>query len=253
MYCENVTESFMKYLESKEIYCVEDFSDRIKYKNIDMDIIKNQICIISEFHDKTLGYTGYMNRRLSNNIGRIVEQYKIYIKRLNKDLKKMQQEGIDSNLEKFFFKNGEIYLERAQRCIENMYKNDYIGLIMRSTKKVEMCIGNTYFNNLRKSKNIQIKSIEGCCYNMVEMDLAYFLGKIKRKGLEVDFDSLINKFCSLEALDINSAKFISAIISYPYAFMKWCNRYRDKSKSSSEEECFLKLKKAMIEDGNSLI
>jgi uncharacterized protein YkuJ len=243
----------MKYLESKEIYCVEDFSDRIKYKNVNMDMIKNQICIISEFHIKTLGYTGYMNRRLSNNIGRVVEQYKIYIKRLNKDLKKIQQDGIDNKLEKIFLKNGEIYLERAQRCIENIYKNDYIGLIMRSTKKMEMCIGNTYFSNLRKLKNIQVKNIEGCCYNMVEIDLAYFLGKMKRKGLEIDFNSLINKFCSLEALDINSAKFISAIISYPYAFMKFCNRYRDKSKNLSEEEYFFKLEKAMIEDGNSLI
>ncbi|NMM61583.1 spore coat protein [Clostridium sp. P21] len=253
MYYENVTESFIKYLESKGIYCVESFSNRIKYKDVNDDMIKNQVYIISEFHRKTLGYTGYMNKRLSNNIGRVVEQYKVNIKRLNKDLKRIHQNGVDNKFEKVLLKSGEFYIDRAQKCIESIYKNDYIGLIMRSTKRIEMCIGNTYFNNLRKSESIEVKDIEGCCYNMVEMDLAYLLSKMKRKGLEIDFNSLTNEFCTLENLDQNSSKFILAIISYPYAFMKWCNRYRDKSQEFNEEEYFLKLKKAMKEDGNSLI
>lgn len=253
MYCNDVNDTFIKYLQSKGIYRVENFSEKIKYKDINMEVIKNQVYIISEFHAKTLGYTGYMNKRLSNNIGRVVEQHKVNIKKFNRNLKKIQQNGADNELDKILLKNGELYLERAQKCIENIYKNDYIDLIMRSTKRVEMCVGNTYFNNLRKLQNIQVKDIEGCCYNMVEMDLAYFLNKVKRKGLEVDFHSLINEFCSLEDLNTSSAKFILAIISYPYAFMKWCSKYRDKNENFNEKEFYLKLQKAIKEDGNSLI
>lgn len=253
MYCNNVNDTFIKYLQSKGIYHVENFSEKIKYKNISVEAIKNQGYIISEFHDRTLGYTGYMNKKLSNNIGRVVEQYKVNIKKLNRDLKKIKQNGADNELDKILLKNGELYLERAQKCIEKIYMNDYIDLIMRSTKRVEMCIGNTYFNNLRKLQNIEVKDIEGCCYNMVEMDFAYFLNKVKRKGLEIDFYSLINEFCSLEDLDTSSVKFILAIISYPYAFMKWCSRYRDKNQNFDEKEYYLKLQKAIKEDGNSLI
>lgn len=253
MYCENVAEAFIKCLESKGIYYVDNFSYKIKSHEINTNMIKNQIHIISEFHIKTLGYTGYMNKRLSNNIGRVVEQYKVQIKRLNKDLKRIQQNGVDNELEKIFLKNGEIYLDRAQRCIDNIFKNNYIDLIVRSTKRVEVCLGNTYFNNLRKLENIEIKNIEGFCYNMVEMDLICFLNKIKRKGLEVDFISLIDEFCELEELDTNSKIYVLSLMSYPYAFMKWCNRYRDKNKSLSEEDYIFKFKKSMVEDGESLI
>lgn len=253
MYCENVTESFIKYLQSKEIYHVDKFPDKLNIDNINYSMVKEQIHIINEFHMKTLGYTGHMGKRLDNNIGKTVERYKVYIKRLNRDLTKIQQSNIDSDLKKRFMINGEIYLNRAQKCIDSIYKSDYISLINRSTNRLEMCIGNTYFNNLRKSNNIQISDIQGCCYNMVEMDLTYFLGRMKRKGLELDFNNLIQEFCNLESLDANSEKFILSSISYPYAFMKWCARYREKSKNWSEEEYSLNLEKAIIEDGNSLI
>lgn len=253
MYCDNLTAYFIKYLESKGIKKVDSFDEEIKYESITPSMIKEQIYIISEFHRNTLGYTGRMNKRLDNNIGKTVEQYKVYTKKLNRDLEKLKEKEIHNKFEKVLLEKGDLYLIRAKHCIESIYNNNYISLIMRSMKKVEMCLGNTYFNNLRKNESIEIKSIDGCCYNMFEMDIIYLLSKIKKKGMSVDFDSLIREFCQVESLDDNSIGFIRAVISYPYEFIRCCNRYREKSKEWTEDEYVSKLEKAMTLDGESLI
>lgn len=252
MYYDNIDKCFIKYLNSKGINCVEKF-DNLDKDNISDSKIKDQICFISEFHIKTNGYTEHMNKRLSNEIGKTVEQYKIYIKRLDKQLKELIEKGPNNDFEKLLLNHGYSYLARAKNSIETILRNDYIDLITRSMKKVEMCLGNTYFTNLRKINNLEIIDINGCCYNMVEMDLCYFLSKIKKKRKNVDFYSLILDFCKSESLEQNSCKFILSIISYPYEFIKCCNRYRDKSKNWSIDEYVLKLQRAIIADGESLI
>lgn len=253
MYCDNLTQSFKKYLESKDIKCVEHFDDNINFESLTASEIKNQIYNISEFHIKTLGYTGYMNKRLDNNIGKTVEQYKIYIKRLSKQINNLKKNEVNNEFEKLLFKYGDIYLERANKCINTIYNSNYISLILRSMKRTEMCLGNTYFNNLRKVKNLEIIDVDECCYNMVEMDLAYFLGKIKRKNIDISFHSLTKDFCELESLDKNSHMFILSIISYPYEFVRCCNRYREGTKNWTVEQYTEKLQKAIIADGDSLV
>lgn len=253
MYCDNLTQSFKKYLESKGIKCVERFDSDIDFESITAEEIKNQIYNISEFHIKTLGYTGYMSKRLDNNIGKTVEQYKIYIKRLSKQINNLNKNGINNDFEKLLFKYGDIYLNRSDKCISTIYKSNYINLILRSMKRTEMCLGNTYFNNLRKVRSLEIIDVDECCYNMVEMDIAYFLGKIKRRNIDADFYSLIKDFCELESLDENSYKFILSIISYPYEFVRCCNRYREGIKNWTVEQYVEKLQKAIIADGDSLI
>jgi len=253
VYCDNLTACFIKYLESKGIKQIDDFGEEIKHESITTSMVKEQIYIISEFHRNTLGYTGRMNRRLDNNIGKTVEQYKVYTKKLNRDLEKLKEKDINSKFEKILLKKGDIYLIRARYCIDSIYDNNYTSLILRSMRNMEMCIGNTYFNNLRKKDSIEIKNVEECCHDMFEMDIVYLLSKLKRKGINVDFDSLIRDFCEEESLNNDSINFIRAIISYPYEFIRCCNRYREKSKKWTEDEYVLKLKKAMVLDGESLI
>lgn len=253
MYCDNLTLCFIKYLESKGIKKIDEFKDQIQYENLTVGMVKEQILNITEFHSKTLGYMEVMNKRLDNNIGKTVEQYKIYIKRLSKDLDNLSKKTPVNEFEKILLDKGDIYLTRARKVIDTIYINNYIGLIMRSMKRSEMCIGDTSFNNLRREDFIEIRNIEDCCYDMVEMDLVNLLGKIRRKGIELNFCELVKEFCYLESLEKDSELFIISLISYPYEFMKCCNRYREKSKSWTEDEYVLKLKKAMVVDGNSLI
>lgn len=253
MYCVNPTECFVKYLEAKGIKQVNCFQNIDKNFNIDYSIIKNQVETITEFHMKTLGYTGYMNKRIDNNIWKAIEQYKVYIKRIEKHLRYIEDNGVKNEFDALMLKHGYTCLERAKQCIQNIYKCDYMNLITRSMKKGEMCLGNTYFNNLRKIEAIEVIDVNNCCYNMVEMDAAYFLGKIKRKKVQVDFYDLVSYFCKLESLNNDSINFILSIMSYPHEFVKYCNRYREKAKNWTDEEYALKLKKAIIVDGESLI
>lgn len=253
MYCDNLTICFIKYLESKGIKQVDNFKNEIQYEDITTAMIEEQIFNINEFHTRTLGYMELMNKRLDNNIGKTVEQYKIYIRRFGKDLDNLNRKGPSNNFEKQLVEHGDLYLKRAKKCIDNIYMNNYIGLIMRSMNRAEVCLGNTSFDNLRKEAILEVKSVDNCCYNMLEMDLIYLLSKIKRRGVEVDFNILIKEFCRLESLESDSEKFISSILSYPYEFMKCCNRYREKTKNWTEDEYTLKLEKAMVLDGYSLI
>ncbi|MBV7272381.1 spore coat protein [Clostridiaceae bacterium UIB06] len=253
MYCGDLTQSFKEYLKAKGIKCVCQFEDNEDIDVINTSVVKKQICNITEFHIKTLGYTGYMNKRLDNNIGKVVEQYKIYVKRLSKQLNNFKKSGSSNKFENLVLKYGDIYLDRANKCINMINNNNYIDLILRSMKRTEMCLGNTYFNNLRKMNSLEIINIDNCCYNMVEMDLFNLLTKIKRRGIDIDFSSCIKDFCDLESLDINSFNFALSMISYPYEFVKCCNRYREGIKKWTTEQYTEKLQKAMIADGDSLI
>lgn len=253
MYSDNIELCFIEYLKSRGISVVKEFKEELKQEQLTLGGIKEQISIISEFHRKALGYTGVMNKRLDNNIGKTVERYRIYTKRLKKDLEIVRDCNNRSYFHEKLNKVGKKYLIRAEKCMDNLYKNNYVNLIIRSMDRVEMCLTDTYFDNLKKKEDIEVVNIKGCCYNMVEMDLAYFLNRIKRKGIDVNFNELIKEFCAYESLNDNSLQFILSIISYPYHFMKCCNRYRYNTKNWTEEQYALKLDESMNEDGESLI
>jgi hypothetical protein len=240
-------------LKSRGIFVVKEFKDKVKYEDLTLDKIENQIYAISEFHKRTLGYTGVMNRRLDNNIGRDVEQYKMYTRKFKKDIDVIKESKNRSIFLERINQVGEKYLIRSQSCLDNLCKNHYMGLILRSMDKIEMCLKNTCFDNLRKNENIEVIDVKGCCYNMVEMDAVYFLSRLKRKGTDIDFASLVDKFCRYENLDESSIQFILSMLSYPYEFMKCYNRYKYHTKNWNEGEYLIKLNKAIYEDGDSLI
>ncbi|AGY76517.1 hypothetical protein [Clostridium autoethanogenum] len=158
--------------------------------------------IISEFHRRTLKYSGIMNKRLYNNIGKEVEQYRVYTKKLKKYLDRVEKLQNKTIFQEKLNQIGKKYLIRAESCMDNLDKNSYTDLIIRSMKRVEMCLRNTYFNNLRKKRDIEVIDIQGCCYNMVEMDAVYFLNRIKRKGINADFYEIIMEFCKYEHLKV---------------------------------------------------
>ncbi|NLU08887.1 MAG: spore coat protein [Clostridiales bacterium] len=255
MYCSSIESYFIRYLQSKGIIVVKRFGDKVKREDLTLNEIENQIFTISEFHVKTLGYTSVMNKRLNNNIGKTVEQYKIYNRRLKKDIGMIKRLRDKNTFQKKINEVGEKYLTRAEKCLNNIYEHHYIDLILRSMGRIEMCLKNTYFDNLRRDKNgnIEVADIKGCCYNMVEMDALYFLNKLKRKNTKVDFNRIVSDFCKYENLDNDSAEFILSILSYPRQFMRCYSRYRYHTRDWDEEEYLMKLNKSIEEDGDSLI
>lgn len=250
-----VFDSFWDALKEKGIYRVSSFNAFKPYNGIsisEVDVIK-QLKIVSEVHNLILGYGGYLNKRMDNCTGKKVEQYKVANKKFMRDIKKLKNTTPKNNFEERLVECGSEFLQRAEACIKEVYSADYYGLISRSMKRTEICIGNTGFNNLRKEENIEIIDLSHCAYDMVECDALYLLSKLKRGGANLDWKALIKEFCSIENLDNNSEKFITAMLSYPYEFMKCCNRYRYKKKDWSDVEYKIKLEKAIEKDGNSII
>lgn len=251
----SIYNKFSDYMMFRGIKNVDKID--FKFKNIDEDIteelIIEQFSAIYALHEKSLGFDGYLRNRLNNNTGKIIEDYKISIKRLAGDINNIKRDEPKNFFEELIVKYGEEVINRGEECIKAVYQADYLGIITRSMRRCEICLGNTDFQNLRKNKFIEVVSFEDCSYNMVEMDCFLLLNKLKRKGVKLDFNKLAQEFCYIEGLDDNSSKFLIALISYPHEFMKCCNRYREGKKKWNEDRFSEKLIKTLIQDGGSLL
>lgn len=243
------------YMMFKDIKKVDKID--IKDKNIDVDIteklINEQFQTIYDFHKIAFGFNGYLRNRLNNNTGKLIEEYKISIKKLSNDINNIKKNEPKNSFEELIIKYGKEVINRGEECIRSVYNSGYIEIITRSMRRTEICLGNTDFQNLRKSDFIEVVSFEDCSYNMVEMDCFFLLSKIKRKGMGLDYERLVNEFCYIEELDENNSKFLMALISYPHEFMKCCNRYREGKKNWHSDRFAERLKKAIIQDGDFLL
>jgi hypothetical protein len=251
----SIYNDFSDYMMFKGIKNVDiiDF----KYKNMDINILEKlileQFGAIYDFHKKSLGFSGYLRKRLSNNTGKVIEEYKLSIKKLDGDINNIKRDEPKNPFEELIIKYGKEAINRGEECIRSIYNSNYIEIITRSMRRIEICLGNTDFQNLRKSNFVEVVSFENCAYNMVEMDCLFLLSKLKRKGVKLDFQRLVNEFCYIEGLDASSSEFLIALLSYPHEFMKCCNRYRQGKKQGHEDRFSEKLIKALIQDGDSLL
>lgn len=244
----------IQYLKDKGIKVIGDFNGEL---SDDKDVTEveaiNQISIISEFHKRSMGYIGSIGSTLENNTGRLVENCKVDVKRLKRDINNLKIKGPKNGFEKLLITEGESYVNRAEQCIEHVYSWNYIDLIYRSMRRDEICLGDVSPINLRKKTCIEISTLEKCCNNMVECDAIEFFNKLKRRDSKINFEKLINVFCEEEELDNSSKEFIKAMISYPYDFIKCCIRYRENKKNWTLEEYETRLTKSMKKDGYSML
>lgn len=241
--------TFEQYLKDKNIDVVDKFSyDSIA---INEENLIKQMKIIDEFHKRTIGGQVIFKNRLENNIGKLVEDFKVGLKKLKREEQVLKSKGVENKFEMLLLNNVELYIERGEKSIKTIYENGYLDLIRRSMKNKEICIGTEDFINLTEDNILQIKNLNKCSYDMVEIDCFYLLRKYKKKKYELDYQKLIREFCSIEFLMNDSYSFIAGLLSYPYDFVRICTRYR--KKDLTPEECFEKLVRAMRQDGDSLI
>ncbi|MFD3158293.1 hypothetical protein ACFIJ5_15825 [Haloimpatiens sp. FM7330] len=247
--------NLQEYIEDAKIQIIDDLhvENDIFLKTINEEDVERQLYLISEFHKKMMGCDEYVLERIASNTGKIVEQYKVELKKVRRDLRKIREKGINSNFEKILLTEGEQIIAKGERCIDSIYFGGYTDLIVRSMDNKEICLGDVYFSNLRlKESKIQIKNIKKIKYNMVEVDGFNLLNKLKKKELNLDWGKLVRAFCYFENLEKNSENFISGLLNYPYEFVKCCSRYRKKKKWSSEKY-ENKLKKIIIKERENII
>jgi len=251
----SIYNDFSDYMMFKGVKNVDVIG--FKYKNIELEITENliidQFGVMHAIHEKSSGFNGYLRNRLNNNTGKIIEEYKISIKKLARDINNINKDEPKNSFEELIIKYGKGVINRGEECLKAVYKANYLDIITRSMRRTEICLGNTDFQNLRLNNCIEVVSFKDCNYNMVEMDCFFLLSKLKRKGVNLDFYKLAEEFCYIEKLDVNSTKFLVALISYPHEFMKCCNKYRAGKRLWNEDKFSDKIIKTLIQDGESLL
>lgn len=245
--------AFSDYIKSKGIVQVEQCKEyKLKKSITDKDAVE-QLYLISEFHKRTMGYDNYLGHRPEDKRGRTVEEYKIYLRRIRRQYDYIKKKNIRNNIENLIVQQGEHYIKRAEKAIDEVYNNGYLKLIKRSMDRCEICLGNTYFNNISKGENIEVVNLKGCAYDLVEIDGLYFLNKLMKKSIKLDYERLIRKFCEFEQLDEESIRFMYALLYYPYEFMKCFSKYMKYSEGIYKDKYKSKLQKLMIHDAKKLL
>jgi hypothetical protein len=242
-----------QYLLENNIRVVSSFKQNHILDNITEDKVLEQIDIIHQFHSVAIKYEGFEYKVINNKIGKTVEKYKLLLRNLKKTIKKMESNTYSNNFEDTLLKNSDTYLKRAEDCMEIVNNSNYIELVKRSMDRSELCLTNTYFNNIRSRNGLEIVSIKRCAYNMLEMDGVYVIRKLKRTGLDINYNKVIDYFCEIEGFNKNSGMFMKALCSYPHEYMKCCERYRLNKNTSNLNYYEIKLKNAMERDGKSLL
>lgn len=200
--------------------------------------------LISQFHKETIGYKCPINKDIKNNLGKTIEEYKVEIKRTRKYLLKHKA---------LLTEDTEVFLKRAENSINIAENSNYMDLLKRSMGRHEICIGNNIPLNIGDVNEMLVINIEDCSYDLIEMDGIYYLSRLKRKDVELNFQKLIKVYCEEEGLGIDSEKFMLALLSYPREFFKCFERYRLNKRQWTEEEFIKYIGKAFKKDGNSLI
>jgi len=112
----------------------------------------------------------------------------------------------------------------------------------------EICIGKVDRNNLRKNEGkIEIGTIKGMTYNLVEEELYNYIKKLQRKQFDIDEEELIKLFVYGSHLSFNSFDYLRGLCSYPKDFLKTWERYRD-SKKEKTNQIYDELNMANVKD-----
>lgn len=205
-------------------------------KNISKRDITSQIELIVEIQKSLIGCNFPGLSRIRSIIGREVEEYKVQVKKLQRHYEYIVSKPCTSEIENLILSDGKMMLKKAKRAVNYIYEHDYYGVIKRSMNREEICIGKVDKNNLRKVEgNIEIGTIKGMAYNLVEEDLYYYIKRLQRKEFQIDEKELIEMFVRASHLSFNSLDYLKGLCSYPKDFMKSWERYRDRKKDGINE------------------
>ena len=226
--------SINEYLNIKGITIIGQY---FSYdKNMNKKDIISQINLIVELHKTLIGCNFNGISRIKSTIGKEVEDYKVQIKKLQRHYDYVVSKPCTNEVDKLILSNGKIMLKQAKEALNYIYEHDYFGVIKRSMNREEICIGKVDRNNLRKNEGkIEIGTIKGMTYNLVEEDLYNYIKKLQRKQFNIDEEELIKLFVHGSHLSFNSFDYLRGLCSYPKDFLKIWERYMDSKKEKTNQ------------------
>lgn len=238
------------YLNNKQIYIEKNI---LKSDNIKLDFIK-QVDTIVLVQKRLINNNITFIPRINSTIGKELENFKIQIKKVEKEIKLIKNKEEKTELDNYILTEGIKLLERAKKSLNFIDKDEYYEIIRRSMRNYEVCIGRVDEGNLKLDDkgNINIRTIKYISYNLIEQDIFNYIKRIKRREHNIPVIEIIDRFIFKANLSNESRNYLIAMSNYPVESMKVLCKYRASNKEESEE-WIKKLGLAVKIDGDELI
>lgn len=241
--------SFEQYLVRNDVIIDENKEREFKkLSDYSMDDVREYLDLLKEFHDKSKGYDIYFINKLENNIGKIFETYSIYVKRLSRNIRNIKENSPKDEFEKYLLENAEFLISNGSKCIKSIGREEYLNIIRRSMKNIEICIGSEGYYNLFKGEKIGLVNSKKCNYDLLEVDCIKFINRLKKGQKGIDFKDIIEHFCTIESLGKDSMNFIVNMTMFPYESMRYIDKYRKTFKKDDPKVYVKGLEKAIEKD-----
>lgn len=192
--------------------------------------------MISQIHTILSGYHYNGSFRINSIIGKRVEYIKVYLKRLKKDLEMRHKKEFLNSMDRFLLSKGKNIISQGEEVLERIMEIDYLGLIRRSMRNNEICLGRVDERNLRKDKDIEIGNIKNLSYNLIEEDIYEYLKKIRRRGNGGNEELYIEKYIIEKGLQNSSGEYIKLLLQIPYDSLRQWLRYSQGKRIMAPED-----------------
>lgn len=208
----------------------------------------NQIKLIDGIHRILMKYYGDGISGINGSIGKTIEDIKVDVKRGKEHIDLLQDTTNLDCMEIFLLEHGREILDKCNQVLRLLDKVDYLSLYRRSMKKKEICLGKVDESNLRAVENLEIGSIKGIRYNLVEEDIISYLRIVKRNNKSININNIVEEYVSKAYLNDNSERYIEALLIYPYETMKYWHKFRKNKKGKSSKEYLDKISDAYMNE-----
>lgn len=244
-------ESFSTYLKKSGVKLVNTLENS-NYKLTEENII-NQLYALSDFQRIASNYNGIELKSFNDKTGMYVEKLKMKLKSAKKYVQKIDGKKEKSETELTILETSPKEIKLAEKCIKEIRRCNYLEILKRIMGKPEICIGDTYFDNIQRCDGIKVVSLNRCKMDLGEIDAVRFLRKVNKKKTNYNLKRVIKQYCNYNGLNENSEHFICALLDYPYDYLKWCNKYINHKKNLSEEGYTKKIIKAINRENINLL
>lgn len=241
------------YLEEKGIYITNKKIPRDKSEE-DNNILK-QIDNIVYFHNQIGPYKENLLPRIGGAIGKEINNYYNQIILLDKYLNIIEKKEDLNSLDFYFINRGESLIKLGRRVLDNIYLNNFRGLIERSMKNYEVCLTRVDEGNLKVDIDgkIVIGTIRYLTYNLKEHDVYSYIKKLKRRQINLKVEEVINYYIELSNLKDDSREYLKALASFPNEELRIIEKYIQGKLSCDDKEILESLYVARNIDAKGII
>lgn len=240
------------YLQNKNIYII---NKKTNIEKVSMEEIFKQIDNIILFQ-KTFGkYKENLFPRIKCSIGKEIDNFNGQVILIKKYLKNINNKDALKELDRYILENGNNLIEKVNNAIINIENNDYKNLIKRSMNNYEVCLGKADEGNLSVSEDgkIKIGTIKYLTYNLKENDIYFYIKKLKRRNISINFEVVIDYYILKENLGKNSKEYLKALALIPNEELRILERIILGKIRVPEEEVLKEINRARKMDRKDLI